>query len=102
MNPSDGAAKIRMIQRSIRCFGCGLAGLIPLVGLPFAVLAMVYYAQAGLLQRRLWNPARPYQRCGLILSALGILGSLAIAAMIYFNMACPGGSGVSYWMGGDD
>ena len=40
------ADKVRVIEQSLRCFAFGLLGLIPLLGLPFAVLAVFRHLNA--------------------------------------------------------
>ena len=37
---ADAAAKIAMLRGSVRCFVLGLVGLLPFIGLPFAILAL--------------------------------------------------------------
>jgi hypothetical protein len=66
-------AKIRMIEASLRCFYFGLLALLPFIGIPFAVLALVLAGTARVEQRRSWNPAQPYQMAGGICAALGLI-----------------------------
>ena len=45
---TEAEAKIRMLKNSLRCFVCGLLGLLPVIGLPFAITALVsYWVLAG-------------------------------------------------------
>jgi hypothetical protein len=32
--------RVQIIERSLRCFFCGLVGILPGIGLPFAVVAL--------------------------------------------------------------
>ena len=73
------ADKVRVIEQSLRCFVFGLLSLIPLLGLPFAVL--VRHRDAWSQADREWNPARLYLVWGFGLAWLGgliSLGGLAI------------------------
>jgi len=38
-------AKIKMLENSIRCLVCGMLGLLPVIGLPFALAALVLSAK---------------------------------------------------------
>ena len=75
------ADKVRVIEQSLRCFAFGLLSLIPLLGLPFAVLAVVRHRNAWSQGDREWNPAKAYLVWGFGLAWLGgliSLGGLAI------------------------
>ena len=37
---ADASAKIKMLNSSMQCFAFGLLGLIPVIGLPFALSAL--------------------------------------------------------------
>ena len=75
------ADRIRLIERSLRCFVFGLLSLIPLLGLPFAILAVSWHLKVWSEFGREWNPARLYLGCGYGLAWLGGLisfGALAV------------------------
>jgi len=77
---SDPSQRIEMIRGSLRCFYLGLAGLIPVIGIPFALVSVlilykVRKAAAG------WNPAERY------LKAAGWLGPLGLLTTALFFMA---------------
>lgn len=74
-----------MAENSIRCFLCGLAGLIPLLGVPCCIIAIVFYARTRRLSQGEWNPARRYLLAGLIFALTGIL--LSLAANVPIQMA---------------
>jgi hypothetical protein len=80
MNP-DAEAKIRMLNSSMRCFVFGLLGLIPLIGLPFALAALWISGRVRVKEKRLWNAAQPYRIWGAVCAAVGTVlwtGVLAI------------------------
>jgi hypothetical protein len=81
MNDDIPGAKIRMLKSSMRCFVFGLLGLIPLVGLPFALSALWISGRVRVKEKQLWNAARPYRIWGLVCAAVGTIlwtGVLAI------------------------
>jgi len=71
MNENIPLAKIRMIKGSLRCLVFGLLGLLPLIGLPFALAALWISGRIRLQEKRLWNAARPYRIWGVVCAALG-------------------------------
>jgi hypothetical protein len=64
--------KIEMIERSMRCFERGLPGLIPVIGIPMAVMALVQYRRVKLGQGAMWNPAQRYWFWGGVCARMGI------------------------------
>jgi hypothetical protein len=81
------AAKIRMMKASIRCLVLGLLGMLPLIGLPFALAAMLFSFRARREERRLWNPAKLQRIMGLVCAALGALVWGAADTILIYN-AC--------------
>lgn len=76
--------KIAMLQNSMRCFVCGVLGLLPVIGLPFAVTALVLSGRARARQRGLWNAAGPYRIWGVICAAAGTLfWGIVLAGLMY-------------------
>ena len=49
--------KIRVIKLSLRCRRCGIAGLIPVIGLPFLIIAQADYRRVRREVGKEWNPA---------------------------------------------
>lgn len=72
MNTTAGA-KIRMLKSSMRCFVFGLLGLIPLIGLPFALAALWISGRVRVREKQFWNAARPYRIWGVICAAVGTI-----------------------------
>ena len=77
------ADKVRVIQQSLRCFVFGCLSLIPLLGLPFAILAVVRHLDTWSQGDREWNPAKAYLVWGFGLAWLGGLISLGALAFIF-------------------
>ena len=79
------ADKVRVIEQSLRCFVFGLLSLIPLLGLPFAILAVVRHRDAWSQADREWNPANAYLVWGFGLAWLG--GLISLGALAIFVLA---------------
>ncbi len=72
-NPPPAEETIHRIESSLRCFVFSLLGLIPFVGLPFSVAALL---RTRALQRRTgtaFNPADRYLKAASRLAPLGFL-----------------------------
>jgi hypothetical protein len=78
MKPHPPLTKIEMIERSMSCFELGLLGLIPLIGIPMAVMSLVQYRRVKLGQGALWNPAERYLFWGGQCAFVGLLPILII------------------------
>ena len=63
--------KITAIESALRCFVCGLLALIPLLGLPFGVAAVMFYTKSSARSLEDWNPARRYAFLGLAFAVIG-------------------------------
>jgi hypothetical protein len=92
MNPA-AEAKIRMLENSLRCFVCGLLGLLPIIGLPFAFVALVVYSgRVRVGQKRYWNAAKPYWIWGVVSAMAGtIFWGFILIIVIYHAMNKSGG-----------
>lgn len=75
-------AKIQMLQNSLHCFVCGLLGLLPVVGLPFALAALILSGQVRAGQKKHWNAARPYWIWGVVCAAAGPIFWTVILTLI--------------------
>ena len=65
--------KIAMMESSLRCFRYGLLSFLPVIGLPFALLAMWNAGDARFREKQFWNPAKPYRIWGITCAVLGAL-----------------------------
>jgi ABC-type phosphate transport system permease subunit len=83
--------KIEVIQRSLRCFTLGLIGIVPLLGVPFALLALDDFRQVRRGLGTQWNPARSYLKWGLATAISGlfltVILSFVVAIIIVAELA---------------
>jgi hypothetical protein len=90
MKPPPPLTKIEMIERSMKCFDLGLLGLIPVIGIPMAVMSMVQYRRVKLGQGAMWNPAQRYLFWGGQCAFVGLVPILivivfaAVAVSLHF------------------
>lgn len=80
-------AKLKMMKASIRCLVFGLLGLLPLIGVPFALAALWSSFAARRQEKQFWNPAKPHQVIGLVCAALGALIWGAVDTILIYH-AC--------------
>jgi hypothetical protein len=83
--------KIELIQRSLRCFTMGVIGVLPVVGIPFAVLALAHYFRVKRESGAQWNPAQQYLTWGLATALSGLfltfVLTLVAASILVLNLA---------------
>jgi len=77
--------KIEMIERSMRCFTLGLLGLIPVIGIPMAVMSLSQARRVKLGRGAMWNPAQRYLVWGRFCARMGLWPILIIATL--FSLA---------------
>jgi hypothetical protein len=85
MNDS-AAAKLKMLQASIRCLVFGLLGLVPVLGLPFALAALWISGRVRQQEKQRWNAARPYRLMGVACAALGAVLWTGILIIAVFRL----------------
>jgi hypothetical protein len=82
--PTIAATKLKMMHASIRCLVFGLLGLMPVIGVPFALAALWASYRARRQEKYFWNPARPQRIIGLVCAALGaLIWSVVDTILIY-------------------
>lgn len=97
------AAKIKMLNDSMQCFVFGLLGLLPVIGLPFALAALWIAGRVRVSEKQLWNAARSYRIWGVVCAAAGtILWSFILMLIIYSATSNSNGSGNHGYYGGDE
>lgn len=74
--------KVRAIEKSLSCFRLGVASLLPLIGVFFAVIAIGRWQQARRAAGGEWNPGARLLRWGLALAGVGLLVSLVCWALV--------------------
>ena len=89
-----GLAKVRMMKASVRCLVLGLLGLLPLIGVPFALAGIWASYIARRRERAFWNPARPHRLIGLICAIIGALVWSCVDTVIIYNVVN------AYFLGG--
>ena len=65
-------AKLNMLQNSFLCLWFGLLGLVPFIGLPFGVAALLLAGRIRRQEKLFWNAAKPYRICGAACAGVGI------------------------------
>jgi hypothetical protein len=75
-------SKVEMIERSIRCFELGLFGLIPVIGIPMAVMALAESRRVKLGQGAMWNPAQRLLFWGTLCARAGLWPILILAVLV--------------------
>jgi hypothetical protein len=99
----NAAAKIQMLKSSMQCFAFGLLGLLPVIGLPFAIAALWISGRVRVNEKQFWNAARHYRIWGVVCAAAGtILWSFILMLVIYNAASNSSGHGYYYNGGGDE
>jgi len=88
---ADTDAKIQMLQSSVRCFVCGLLGLLPVIGLPFAIAALWISGRVRVKEKQMWNAAQSYRAWGVVCAAGGTVFWGFILTIIIYQAATDGG-----------
>lgn len=80
------AAKIKMMKTSLRCLGFGLLGLLPLIGVPFALAGLWSSFSARRQEKYFWNPAKPHRILGLVCASFGALIWSAVDTILIYHV----------------
>ena len=64
-------AKLHILQHSFLCLWFGLLGLLPFIGLPFGLVALLLAGRIRRQEKRFWNAAKPYRICGAACAGVG-------------------------------
>ena len=91
MKSQPPLTKVELIEYSLRCWALGLWGLLPLIGIPMAVRALILYSRAKQGQGDMWNPAHRYLFWGGMCARAGGMWPILIAVLI----------GLSLWLFGE-
>ena len=70
--------RIAAIRESLYAFACGLVGLLPVIGIVPAILALASWLRVRAKYGTEWNPASSYLNWGMRAALLGLLGSLLL------------------------
>jgi hypothetical protein len=74
--------KIELIQLSLRAFCCGLPGIVPFLGTPFAIVALIQNSRIKRCGGALWNPAQRYLFWGSVCARIGVTLTIIFALLI--------------------
>ena len=66
------------IKVSLRAFAFGIVGFLPLIGLLPGFYALSCWNRVRTEFGQEWNPASSYLTAGVVLSTLGIIGSICV------------------------
>ena len=75
--------KIRVIERSLRCYTLGWFAFLPLAGVVFGPMTVLLYQSIRMEVGKAWNPASRYLHCGALLGCLGLLFSLLLWGLLF-------------------
>ena len=75
--------KIRVIERSLRCYAFGWFAFLPFAGLVFGPITFFMYQSIRIEVGKEWNPACRYLHCGAALGCLGFLFSLLLWGLLF-------------------
>ena len=78
--------RVELLRRSLRAHTCAWIGLIPILGLPFALTAWINAFLCLRLQKQFPNPARRKVWVALILCITGITASLLIVLALVLRL----------------
>jgi hypothetical protein len=82
MNPPPPMPKTEMIERSLSCFKWGLLGLLPVIGIPMAVMSLAQYRRVKRGRGAMWNPAERHLFLGAMCARAGIWPILIAVVVI--------------------
>ena len=86
---NNAIAKIKMMKSSIRCLIFGLLGLLPVIGLPFALAALWISGRVRVQERHFWNAAKPYRVIGAVCAGVGTVVWAGILIFVVGNVLIP-------------
>ena len=96
------AAKIKMLKGSTQCLVFGMLGLLPVIGLPFAVAALWISGQVRGAEKRFWNAGKSYRIIGTGCAAFGMVFWFFLISLIIYNVVFNSGGGGGYYGGSGD
>ena len=73
--------QVELIKRSMRCFSFGLVGILPGIGVPFAVIALWDFLHISQYKGTSSNPAERLLRWGAFSAIVGLLLTMFLAAL---------------------
>lgn len=74
--------KIEVIQRSLGAFGFGLPGIVPFIGTPFAIVALMHNSRINRRIGEQWNPAQRYLFWGSVCARIGVTLTIIFSLLL--------------------
>jgi hypothetical protein len=96
---SELGDRIAAVKSSLRCFVYSLIGLVPLIGIPFSIAAIVRGRQVPGADGGGWNPGDRYLKAARRLGPFGFLSTAIFLVVVCVGLpallggGCGGGSG---------
>lgn len=75
-------SRVLLVRHSLRCLAFGVVAVVPVIGLPFGIAALLTYWRTSLRFAGEWNPARPQLLAGMWLAAFSMLEHAFIATAV--------------------
>ncbi len=75
--------KIQATRTSLRCFVYSLLGLVPILGIPYSLAALVQSRKARKVAGNAWNPATGYLKAAGRIAPLGFLISAGFVVLVF-------------------
>jgi hypothetical protein len=82
MKSAESLTKVEMIERSMSCFTLGLFALLPVIGIPMAMMSLVQSRRVKLGQGGMWNPGGRYRLWGSVFARIGIVLTFIVIVFI--------------------
>jgi hypothetical protein len=70
------------LDAALRGLVCGLLALVPILGIGFALAALVFHTKASGHAPDDWDVARRYSRLGILLAAVGLVLNISAIAWV--------------------
>jgi len=74
--------KIELIELSMQAFFFGVPGIIPFIGIPFAIMALLNHARIKRRAPAQWNPAQRYLFWGMVCTRIGVILTILLSVFI--------------------
>jgi hypothetical protein len=74
--------RIEIIEGSLRCFAYGLISLLPVIGIPMAIVSTLYYTRVKRGRGEMWNPADRYLFWGGVCARMSFALFLLVPVVI--------------------
>lgn len=86
--PTPAAQRVAVIEDSLRAYAWGWIGLVPLLGLPFAIAALRLAFRARRREFDVWNPSAGYRVAAQWLGSVGTgVGLFILVALMLATVA---------------